>query len=840
MTFAGELSARFTWDGMKKAMDQFNGYMKHAERLTGMSTTQMVLKTFQAASKMEGILGRSSGRISKMLQWSVRVSGLSQTKSELASVEKKALGVGSILKGLAVGVGIHQGFGAAKAGAGFTLKTAMNFEDLLAGLHTATGSKGAAEKEFSRLQGYAASTPFSIEQAVSTFTRLKNLDLDSSSRSMNAYGNIAAAVPGKSIMDFTEAVADGVMGEFERLKEFGIKGRKQDGNVTLRFRGQDFKAAAKNGEIDPKAVEEQLRIISEKFFSGAMERRSKTFGGAVSNLSDSIQIAAFKMWRAGLDKPVVAAVRNMTELIQKNIPQIEAFGKMAGKYLGDFFTKLPDYLAKAKQLMPTIVKGIGLIVLGMATMKAIGMGFAIASVIAKFMLLRSAFKLITPVLGLLVKGAGGLLPLLGQWLGRILVAGLGVSAVVIGVASAIAALGYLGYRLYLYFTQGSKSLDDLRVKFPWLADSIQRTGDYLKQWWPHLKVAGMMIRELLIGETNSLAQVVKWAFFRVIIPVVQGAIEVLAWFADKVRVAYEFYMPGLVKQFYLVKDFWVDFWAWIEPVLKSFWKWLSDIGGVTGAAIKLAKQLMGIQDDGDSGASGAALTAVQGNILQTAKNFANGAAGQSSADKWAKSDATMNGLSVRQLYIKGVACDISAEKVVGDAGASKAVLDAMVSRVPDTFNNLLNRGLAELVPASQLRGGELFYAPGMTHTGIVGEGGRTLLHAANSQGHKIGMGQRFSSTSNYLGPGAKYLRIKPEQMGAGTQSVQMPMRGSGGPLANPPAAPVTANTSQNFIFNMGLNTSPQALAGQVGAAANKGVSTALQTAITVPVPTGKK
>jgi hypothetical protein len=164
----------------------------------------------------------------------------------------------------------------------------------------------------------------------------------------------------------------------------------------------------------------------------------------------------------------------------------------------------------------------------------------------------------------------------------------------------------------------------------------------------------------------------------------------------------------------------------------------------------------------------------------------------------------------------------------------------MVGRVPDTFNNLVNRGLAELVPASQLRGGELFYSPGMNHTGIVGEGGRTLLHAANSQGHKIGMGKRFSSTNNYLGAGAKYLRIKSQYMNGGTQTVQMPVRGGGGPLANPPAAPVTANTPQTFVFNMGLNTSPQSLAQQVGQAAQQGAADGIQKSLNLPAPTRKK
>ena len=48
--------------------------------------------------------------------------------------------------------------------------------------------------------------------------------------------------------------------------------------------------------------------------------------------------------------------------------------------------------------------------------------------------------------------------------------------------------------------------------------------------------------------------------------------------------------------------------------------------------------------------------------------------------------------------------------------------------------------------------------------GVVGDGGKKLIHAANSQGYKIGMGQRVSETGNYVGANGYYLRIKDQHL----------------------------------------------------------------------------
>jgi hypothetical protein len=79
-----------------------------------------------------------------------------------------------------------------------------------------------------------------------------------------------------------EAVADAATGEFERLKEFGIKSRNQGDTIAFTFRG--------NTEIitnSAKDIEEWLIRLGETNFAGSMARQMDTIAGKASNLGDS-------------------------------------------------------------------------------------------------------------------------------------------------------------------------------------------------------------------------------------------------------------------------------------------------------------------------------------------------------------------------------------------------------------------------------------------------------------------------------------------------------------------------------------------------------------------------
>jgi hypothetical protein len=72
------------------------------------------------------------------------------------------------------------------------------------------------------LTEFASTTPFQLDTVVESFIKMQALGLNPTEDALRSFGNTSAAM-GKDLMQFIEAVADASVGEFERLKEFGVK-----------------------------------------------------------------------------------------------------------------------------------------------------------------------------------------------------------------------------------------------------------------------------------------------------------------------------------------------------------------------------------------------------------------------------------------------------------------------------------------------------------------------------------------------------------------------------------------------------------------------------------------
>lgn len=171
----------------------------------------------------------------------------------------------------------------------FVVRTVASFERLSAQLETVEGSSARAQIAFDRIQAFAANTPFQLDEVVDGFIRLRSRGLDPSSQALLAYGNIAAGMS-KSLEQAVEAVADAATGEFERLKEFGIKASKQGEQITFTFQGVTTTVGNSAAEI-----ESYLQRIGTVNFAGSMERQMQTLGGVSSNLGDAIAQLALKI-----------------------------------------------------------------------------------------------------------------------------------------------------------------------------------------------------------------------------------------------------------------------------------------------------------------------------------------------------------------------------------------------------------------------------------------------------------------------------------------------------------------------------------------------------------------
>ena len=185
------------------------------------------------------------------------------------------------------------------------------FDVLNAGLVTATGSSEKAAVAFDALQEFATKTPYSLNQAVEGFTKLVNLGLTPSERALLSYGNTASAM-GKDLNQMIEAVADAATGEFERLKEFGIKAKQEGDKVAFTFQG--VKTTIGNNAAE---IEQYLTSLGENQFAGAMERRMDTLDGAIANLGDTWDALFRNVSQSGVGDAIEAAVRLATDALQE-------------------------------------------------------------------------------------------------------------------------------------------------------------------------------------------------------------------------------------------------------------------------------------------------------------------------------------------------------------------------------------------------------------------------------------------------------------------------------------------------------------------------------------------
>lgn len=219
--------------------------------------------------------------------------GVPKATDQLNKLEKQGVKTEKTIGSLAVAsakLGSALAVAAVAAGgilAAQTLSVNREFETLKASLITVTGSAEDATVAFKGIQDFASTTPFSVNELTQSFIKLGSLGLAPSKAALTSYGNTAGAM-GKSLNQVIEAVADATTGEFERLKEFGIKARSEGDNVSFTFRGITRTVKKEAGEI-----EGYIRSLGDVEFAGGMERQAATINGAISNMGDS--------WDAFLD-----------------------------------------------------------------------------------------------------------------------------------------------------------------------------------------------------------------------------------------------------------------------------------------------------------------------------------------------------------------------------------------------------------------------------------------------------------------------------------------------------------------------------------------------------------
>lgn len=201
------------------------------------------------------------------------------------------------------------------------LKAAADMESMNIALQTSfQGNQKEAKAAFDAINKFAAKTPYGLEEVMTGFIKLKNMGLDPSEEALTAYGNTASAM-GKSLNDMVEAVADAATGEFERLKEFGIKAKSEGDNVTFMFQGVKT-TVGKNA----KEIEQYLKYVGNVKFAGGIEAQSKSVKGMLSTLRDGVVMTASKIGTTMLPR--------LKELMNQVTPVVDRIANWVSKNPG--------------------------------------------------------------------------------------------------------------------------------------------------------------------------------------------------------------------------------------------------------------------------------------------------------------------------------------------------------------------------------------------------------------------------------------------------------------------------------------------------------------------------
>ena len=157
------------------------------------------------------------------------------------------------------------------------------FEKLAAVMKNTLGSGSAAALAMENIKTFAKTTPFSVEELTSSFVRLANQGFRPTTDQMRKLGDLASST-GKSFDQLTEAIIDAQVGEFERLKDFGIRALKAGNQVMFEFKGVQTQVEFTNG-----AIREYLLSLGDyQGVAGAAAAVSDTLGGKVNNLGDAV------------------------------------------------------------------------------------------------------------------------------------------------------------------------------------------------------------------------------------------------------------------------------------------------------------------------------------------------------------------------------------------------------------------------------------------------------------------------------------------------------------------------------------------------------------------------
>jgi hypothetical protein len=248
-------------------------------------------------------------------------SKLDQSSKEFSKFEKIS-GNALASLGAAFSVGAVISFGKA------VIDTTAEFQKMEAVLTNTLGSQSAAKVAMDQIVEFASKTPFQVDELTNAFVKLANRGFVPTIKEMTSLGDLASST-GKSFDQLAEATLDAMTGEFERLKEFGVRAKAEGDNVAFTFKGVTTEV-----EKTDTAIQEYLISLGQaEGVSGSMAAISETVGGKISNLGDNFTQLQLVIGNSssGLVSGVLDLANALTERLVSALGSVNTVAEFTGE-----------------------------------------------------------------------------------------------------------------------------------------------------------------------------------------------------------------------------------------------------------------------------------------------------------------------------------------------------------------------------------------------------------------------------------------------------------------------------------------------------------------------------
>lgn len=197
------------------------------------------------------------------------------------TVELQGAKMDSVFRNVGASIAAYVGVDVLKSVGSNIVDTTAKFEKFGIVLENTLGSKLEADTALNMVAKFAAKTPFQLDEVTDSFIKLTNQGFQPTYEEMTKLGDVASST-GKGFNELTEALLDAQTGEYERLKEFGIKASANGDKVTFTFK--NVKTTVDNTS---DSIQKYILSLGDlKGVVGANAKISEGMAGSISNLAD--------------------------------------------------------------------------------------------------------------------------------------------------------------------------------------------------------------------------------------------------------------------------------------------------------------------------------------------------------------------------------------------------------------------------------------------------------------------------------------------------------------------------------------------------------------------------